>query len=201
MMEFHKKLQELRKQKGLTQEELAKHLYVSRAAISKWEQGRGYPGIDSLKAIASFFSLTVDELLCSNEVMRIAEAEQKKKDRGVRDLMLGLLDLSVAMLLFLPFFATRGAGVVQSSSLLALGGVQHYLKVLYFIAVIAMTAWGILTLALQGCQFAAWARGKAPVSLGLNAAAVLLFVLSLQPYAAVFGFAILSIKVSILTKR
>ncbi|MBR3862431.1 MAG: helix-turn-helix transcriptional regulator, partial [Clostridia bacterium] len=194
-------LQELRKQKGLTQEELAKHLYVSRAAISKWEQGRGYPGIDSLKAIASFFSLTVDELLCSNEVMRIAEAEQKKKDRGVRDLMLGLLDLSVAMLLFLPFFATRGAGVVQSSSLLALGGVQHYLKVLYFIAVIAMTAWGILTLALQGCQFAAWARGKAPVSLGLNAAAVLLFVLSLQPYAAVFGFAILSIKVSILTKR
>ncbi|MBR2311940.1 MAG: helix-turn-helix transcriptional regulator [Clostridia bacterium] len=200
-MEFHKKLQELRKQKGLTQEELAKHLYVSRAAISKWEQGRGYPGIDSLKAIASFFSLTVDELLCSNEVMRIAEAEQKKKDRGVRDLMLGLLDLSVAMLLFLPFFATRGAGVVQSSSLLALGGVQHYLKVLYFIAVIAMTAWGILTLALQGCQFAAWARGKAPVSLGLNAAAVLLFVLSLQPYAAVFGFAILSIKVSILTKR
>lgn len=201
MMEFHKKLQELRKQKGLTQEELAKHLYVSRAAISKWEQGRGYPGIDSLKAIASFFSLTVDELLCSNEVMRIAEAEQKKKDRGVRDLMLGLLDLSVAMLLFLPFFATRGAGVVQSSSLLALGGVQHYLKVLYFIAVIAMTAWGILTLALQGCQFAAWERGKAPVSLGLNAAAVLLFVLSLQPYAAVFGFAILSIKVSILTKR
>ena len=201
MMEFHKKLQELRKQKGLTQEELAKHLYVSRAAISKWEQGRGYPGIDSLKAIASFFSLTVDELLCSNEVMRIAEAEQKKKDRGIRDLVLGLLDLSVAMLLFLPFFAARGAGVIQSSSLLALNGVQHYLKVLYFIAVIAMTAWGILTLALQGCQFAAWARGKAPVSLGLNAAAVLLFVLSLQPYAAVFGFAILSIKVSILTKR
>ena len=201
MMEFHKKLQELRKQKGLTQEELAKHLYVSRAAISKWEQGRGYPGIDSLKAIASFFSLTVDELFCSNEVMRIAEAEQKKKDRGIRDLMLGLLDLSVAMLLFLPFFATRGAGVVQSSSLLALVGVQHYLKVLYVMAVVTMIAWGILMLALQRCQCTFWVKGKAPVSLGLNAVAVLLFMLSLQPYAAVFGFATLSIKVSILTKQ
>ena len=200
-MEFHEKLQELRKQKGLTQEELAKHLYVSRAAISKWEQGRGYPGIDSLKAIASFFSLTVDELLSSNEVLKIAENEQKKKDSSFRDLMLGLLDLSMAMLLFLPFFAARGAGMIQSSSLLALGGVQHYLKVLYVIAVVTMIVWGILTLALQGCQYAAWVKGKAPVSLGLNAAAVLLFVLSLQPYAAVFGFAILSIKALVLTKR
>ena len=46
-MEFHEKLQELRKQKGLTQEELAESLYVSRTAISKWESGRGYPNIDS----------------------------------------------------------------------------------------------------------------------------------------------------------
>ena len=200
-MEFHEKLQELRKQKGLTQEELAKHLYVSRAAISKWEQGRGYPGIDSLKAIATFFSLTVDELLSSNEVLHIAETEQRKKERGFRDLVLGLLDLSVAMLLFLPFFAARGAGVVQSSALLELSGVQHYLKVLYMLAVVAMIAWGILILALQSCQYAAWVRGKAPISLGLNAAAVLLFTLSLQPYAAVFGFAILSIKALILIKR
>ena len=46
-MEFYQRLQELRKQKGLTQEELADKLYVSRTAISKWESGRGYPNIDS----------------------------------------------------------------------------------------------------------------------------------------------------------
>ena len=44
-MEFNEKLQELRKQRGLTQEELAERLYVSRTAISKWESGRGYPNI------------------------------------------------------------------------------------------------------------------------------------------------------------
>ena len=53
-MEFNEKLQELRKNKGLTQEELAEALYVSRTAISKWESGRGYPSIDSLKEIAKY---------------------------------------------------------------------------------------------------------------------------------------------------
>ena len=54
-MEFNQKLQELRKKKELTQEELAEILYVSRTAISKWESGRGYPSIESIKEIAKFF--------------------------------------------------------------------------------------------------------------------------------------------------
>ena len=66
-MEFHEKLHSLRKQKGLTQEALAEALHVSRTAVSKWESGRGYPNIDSLKATAAFFGVTVDELLTENE--------------------------------------------------------------------------------------------------------------------------------------
>ena len=62
-MEFNEKLQELRKSRGLTQEELAEALFVSRTAVSKWESGRGYPSIDSLKEISKYFSVTIDELL------------------------------------------------------------------------------------------------------------------------------------------
>ena len=54
-MELNEKLQQLRKQKGWTQEEVAEMLYVSRTAISKWESGRGYPSIESLKVISKLF--------------------------------------------------------------------------------------------------------------------------------------------------
>ena len=74
-MEFHEKLQELRKSRGLTQEELAEALYVSRTAISKWESGRGYPSIDSLKEISSYFSVTIDDLLSGEKILSIAEKE------------------------------------------------------------------------------------------------------------------------------
>ena len=78
-MEFNEKLQEFRKQKGLTQVELAELLYVSRTAISKWESGRGFPNIEALKAISKFFSVSLDELLSGEEILAIAEKDRKEK--------------------------------------------------------------------------------------------------------------------------
>ena len=199
-MEFNEKLQELRKQKGWTQEELAENLYVSRTAISKWESGRGYPNIESLKAIAKFFSVTVDELLSSGEALTIAEEDSKQKEKHFRDLIYGLLDLCIAMLLFPPFFADKTEGIIRSVSLIALDGVQSYLKIAYFDVVISMIVMGILTLALQNCQWVAWAKSKTMISLVLEATAVLIFMISSQPYAAVFAFALLVIKALMLIK-
>lgn len=108
-MEFHEKLQELRKQKNLTQEELSEILFVSRTAISKWESGRGYPSIDSLKAIAEFFGVTIDELLSNGELICIAEKDSHQKTQHMRDLVFGLIDCSVVMLFFIPLFGQQGA--------------------------------------------------------------------------------------------
>lgn len=85
-MEFCEKLQELRKKRGLTQEELAEQLYVSRTAISKWESGRGYPSIDSLKAIAKYFSVSVDDLLSGDTVLAIAEEDRTQSEKRSRTL-------------------------------------------------------------------------------------------------------------------
>ena len=60
-MEFNEKLQELRKNRGLTQEELAEALYVSRTAISKWESGICCPDIQLLPVLAKFFDVTIDD--------------------------------------------------------------------------------------------------------------------------------------------
>ena len=76
-MTFGEKLKKLRNESGLTQDELAERLYVTRTAISKWETNKGYPNIESLKAIASFFSITVDDLLSSDEILTIAEGAKE----------------------------------------------------------------------------------------------------------------------------
>ena len=199
-MEFNEKLQELRKKKGITQEELAESLYVSRAAISKWESGRGYPNIDSLKIIARFFGVTIDELLSGDELLTIAEEDTKQKEKHFRDLVFGLLDCSIAMFFFLPFFGQTVDGILQEVSLLSLNEIAPYLKAAYFVVVIGIIIWGVLTLALQNCRQTFWVSNKSKVTLVLNTIGALLFIISSQPYAAAFLFIFLVIKVLMLIK-
>ena len=200
-MEFNEKLQDLRKQKGLTQEELAEYLYVSRTAISKWESGRGFPNIESLKAISKFFSVSLDELLSGEEILAIAEKDHKEKERTIRDLVFGLLDCGMALLLFLPFFGQKADGVIREISLLALREVQPYLKTAYIAFVGIMIVLGIITLALQNCRQRLWTHSKSVLSMAVSTVGVCLFIISQQPYAAVFVFVFLIIKALMLIKR
>ncbi len=199
-MEFNEKLQELRKHKGLTQEELAELLFVSRTAVSKWESGRGYPNIDSLKAIARFFGVTIDELLSGDELLTIAEKDTEQKENHIRDLVFGLLDISVAVFFFLPLLGQKVNGIIQEVSLLSLTGIASYLRIAYFVVAIGIAVFGILTLALQKCQQLFWVRNKNRISLILNAVGVTLFIISTQPYAAILLFVFLVIKGLMLIK-
>ena len=200
-MEFNEKLQELRKQKGLTQEELAEALYVSRAAVSKWESGRGYPNIDSLKEISRFFSVTIDDLLSGSEILTIAEEDQKQKNSLLLDLVFGLLDLSVSMFLFLPLFGQREHDTVYEVSLLALSNIAPYLMGAYIAIIAGTILWGILTLALQNCNGKFWVNYKRRISFLLGGSGTLLFIVSMQPYAAALLFIFLSIKILIFVKK
>ncbi|MBR4881582.1 MAG: helix-turn-helix transcriptional regulator [Clostridia bacterium] len=200
-MDFNKKLQELRKLRGLTQEELAEHLFVSRTAISKWESGRGYPGIDSLKAIASFFGITIDELLRGEELLTAAEEDTRQKEKHFRDLIFGLLDCSVILFFFLPLFGQMKNGGIETVSLLALSGIHTWLKVLYYIVTFGTVVIGILTLALQSFRCLDRTKVKIWLSLLLSVTGVFLFVISRQPYAAVLSFVFLIIKALMLIKK
>ena len=196
-MDFNEKLQALRKQRGLTQEELARYLFVSRAAVSKWESGRGYPGIDSLKAIASFFSITIDELLSGSETLAAAE---ESSHRPFPSLLFGLLDLSSTLFFLLPLFGQRTDGILRSASLLSLSGTEPYLKTAYFAVIIGMIVSGALILVLRKCREIFWIQNRGSLSMALNAAGALLFILSRQPYPAAILFFFLIFKLSVLRR-
>ena len=118
-MEFNEKLQELRKSRGLTQEELAEALFVSRTAVSKWESGRGYPSIDSLKEISKYFSVTIDELLTGEKLISIAEKENKSNIQKLCDLLTGIVDLFSFILIVLPLYPNPINGYIYSVNLFA----------------------------------------------------------------------------------
>ncbi|MDD3865972.1 MAG: helix-turn-helix transcriptional regulator [Candidatus Izemoplasmatales bacterium] len=63
-----KKITAKRKQKGMTQEELADALFVSRQAVSKWEMGKSLPSIDSLVEMTKLFDVTIDYILDGSEI-------------------------------------------------------------------------------------------------------------------------------------
>lgn len=199
-MEFNEKLQELRRNRNLTQEQLAEQLYVSRTAISKWESGRGYPSIDSLKEISKFFSVSLDELLSSEEIITVAQEDNRQKIHHFRDLVFGLLDCSVAMFLFLPFFGQAAGDTIQAVSLISLTQIQEYIRIPYCIIVFALIICGVATLALQNSNFVLWVKNKNKLSLGLSMVGAIIFIISQQPYAAVFIFLFLVIKALMLIK-
>ena len=200
-MEFNIKLQELRRQKGLTQEELAGMLFVSRTAVSKWESGRGYPSIESMRVISRFFGVTVDELLSGDELLTIAEADTRQRDEKTCDVVFGLLDIVCILLFFLPFFGERTADSVMHTPLVMLGGVSPYILVFYYAFTAFTCISGILLLALQGCAGVLWCKIKCKLSLALSIFGTLLFIVSMQPYVAAMLFAFLVIKASVLIKR
>lgn len=193
-MDFPQKLQELRKNKNMTQEQLASALYVSRTAVSKWESGRGYPSVDSLKALAAVFEITVDELLSGDELLSFAE-QGDTCHRRARDVAFGLLDVGTGLLLFLPLFAQRGANTLSTVSLLSLNTVSPFLKFACITPVALAVLFGIAMLTLQNCRAAIWNKLKIGVSLLINTVAVAVFIVTLQPYAAVLLFVFLLIKI------
>lgn len=198
-MEFNEKLLELRKQKGLTQEELANALYVSRTAISKWESGRGYPSIDSLKTISDFFGITLDELLSADKVLTLAKEDSKQKENVFINTVFALLDIIVLLLLFLPLFGQEEGGNVIAVSLLDFKKIVPILKIAYYIAVTAIPLFGTITLVLQ--SFTAIPPIKNMVSIILTLSALILFIISSQPYAAVLLLSFTVIKALLLIKK
>lgn len=85
-MKFNNKLYELRKQMGLSQEELANRLNVSRQTVSKWELGESTPDMEKLVAISDLFEVSLDELVLDKAPDKTVASEQIVKSEFYSDI-------------------------------------------------------------------------------------------------------------------
>ncbi len=200
-MEFKEKLQELRKSRGLTQEELAEALYVSRTAVSKWESGRGYPSIDSLKEISSYFGVTVDELLSAERILTIAEKENKSNIRGVCDLLFGTVDIFSLVLMFLPIYPNMIDGHIYSVNLLLYTDASAWIRSVCWIIFSLMITMGIIKIILTKVKPEKSNKIITVISMALSCIAVLFFALTREAYAVALVFMMLIIKSLLLYRQ
>ena len=192
-MEFNEKLQELRKARSLTQEELAEALFVSRTAISKWESGRGYPNLDSLKEISKFFSVSIDDLICTQEIISAAEDEKKECVDKYISLICNVLDIFLALLLFLPVFG-NGADKPSSVSLFEITGLSTWIKAVFAVLVGMTVLNGICGAVISRFDKPVASRHRLVTGMILSVAGAAIFVLTRQAYAGIICLAILIVK-------
>lgn len=196
-MEFNEKLQQLRKDKGLTQEELAQMLYVSRTAVSKWESGRGCPNIESLKDISEFFCVSIDELLSGEKLLSLAEKEKRADIRRLCSFLWGFADMLSILLIFLPLYPSAAGDTVYAVSIF------HYeegVRTVYLALFVLLFLAGVLGVIFPWLKIHKGSRIISAVSLILGIGTVLVLALGRVPYAVVTAFLLLLLKAFLLCR-
>lgn len=190
-MELSEKLQALRRARGLTQEQLAQQLYVSRTAVSKWETGRGTPNIDSLMALAEVFGVSLDELLSGEELLTLAQDEKRGDLRRLGLCLCGGLDLGALAGVFLPLYGVRVGEVIYPAPLYAYA---DRLQGPYAVVLLALALCGAAELAALWLGREEFALRLQRLGLVLHCLTVLFFILTRQPYAGALFFLFLLLK-------
>ncbi len=197
-MQLSEKITKLRKERDLTQEQLAEQLYVSRTAISKWETGRGMPSMESLQMLAQLFSITLDELLSTEEIVIIAKNESKQSIRRFVSYIDSIINLSALLSLMLPLYKLEQGGIYYSVPLYGLGGWQG---IAFWFAPIIMAVCGILQIIFILNDKESFYIATSITSAAIHVLATLLLILSAQPYPSVLFFFLLVLKGIVLLKN
>ena len=190
-MELSEKIQKLRKERGLTQEQFAEQLFVSRTAVSKWETGRGTPSMESLQMIAKFFDITLDELLRAQDIITIAENENKENISRFTSYIDGVFNITAVVGLLLPLYKVEQNNLFYSVPLYQF---KSWLAVLYWIFPVLMLICGAVQILTNKGERENLKKNVKLIGFILNVCAIFVLILSGQPYPAVMFFTLLLLK-------
>ena len=119
------KIYKLRKNSGLSQEQLAEQLNVSRQAISKWEQGTAIPESEKLIAISNYFGVSVDYLLKDDneDSTKVADGITEEKPKMMAGIIVCIAGI-VAMVIWglLSIFRPETSNQISDSSMITIDG-------------------------------------------------------------------------------
>lgn len=118
---FSEKLQTLRKEKGLSQEQLAELLNVSRQAVSKWESGQTYPEIDKLIILSDVFNTTVDDLVKDKNIECAANSDDESEKEDEESVKNNADDVE-DNLMFAGFIIGMAIGLITQNLMWATAG-------------------------------------------------------------------------------
>lgn len=104
-MTLGENLQQLRKNAGLSQEEVAQKLFLTRQSISKWENGGAEPGVENLKALANLYGVTVDELIGN-----VPEEKLQPESQASNGSYYAMVAVRVALVLAIGLFSMEVEG-------------------------------------------------------------------------------------------
>ena len=196
-MDFGEKLKALRTERGLTQEQRAARLYVSRTAVSKWETGGGSPNLDSLQAVARLFDVSVDDLLSTDDLIVLARDERRSTARSSGMLSFGLLDVLAVVFAFIPLYGVDDGSFVRMANLADYGASVDFGAsfAVMAAAVVSLMFVGAVEIVLAAAGSRRAARIVALVGFAVQALAVVLFASTMQPYATTLMFVLLLAKV------
>ena len=137
-MTLGEKLKLLRASRGLSQEQLAAELNVSRQAVSKWECGDAAPNLDKLRAICAYFGVTTDHLIWENEedAPKAAVPEKERAARGRNEVFSNALLLVLLLAGIAALWGSLRLGFASRAAL-------HIILAVAAIAaaILSMTAW------------------------------------------------------------
>lgn len=197
-MELSEKIQKLRKEHHLTQEQFAEQLFVSRTAVSKWETGRGIPSIESLQAIAKLFHITLDDLLRADELVFVAENENKENIKRFSYLVDGILSIIAIFGLFLPLYKANINDVFYSVPLYQIHGL---LTLLYWVFPFGMIATGIIQILISDKERGRLYKVTLCVGFLTNISEIFLLILGGHPYPAMLFFVLLILRGFIIIRK
>ena len=199
-MTFNEKLKKLRKNKNITQEELAQKIFVTRTAVSKWESGRGYPSLDTLKILAEFYGISIDDLISNEEIIDISKKSIEKDKKQTINLWFSLLDIMALVLFFLPVFSLNMEGNIVSVGLFKSNCSMAEI-IMYTMILSLSVVYGLISLISIIADRSFNIKYSVPISLVLNGLLVFLFLITRETYAGVVALVVLSLKIAFVLKK